>query len=258
MELKLIQNKDNKLIFIIKNTTPGFINTLRRVMLSEVQTLAVKKVIFTKNSSALFDEIIAHRLGMVSLTSNSDYTMQAKCSCKGEGCTKCQSSITLKAEGPLTVYASDLKFQDTNIKPVYPKTPIIKLLKGQELEFEALIGMGTGKEHAKFSPCLAFYRGLPQFTVNKKTKVKECIALCNGVLKEKGETVDVADLTKWQESYEEICENHEIIIQNSDKDFLFTIESWGKMPPEKILEKTLDVIDEKLDEFSGLLEKAKS
>jgi len=258
MELKLVQNKDNKLVFIMKDITPGFINTLRRVMISEVPTLAVKKVTFTKNNSALFDEMIAHRLGMLALTYDGvSYNLTSKCSCKGEGCAKCQSSMILKAEGPLTVYASDLKFQDANVKPVYPKTPIIKLLKGQELEFEAAIGLGTGNEHAKFSPCLAFYRGMPQFTVNKKTKVRECIALCNGMLKEKGETVEVADLTKWNESYEEICENHEITIQNSDRDFIFVIESWGKMPPEKIFEKTLDVLDEKLDEFASLLEKAK-
>src|SRR3989344_8339713 len=109
MELKLVQNKDNKLVFIIRDTTPGFINTLRRVMISDVPTLAVKKVTFTKNNSALFDEMIAHRLGMLALTSDSvSYNLTSKCSCKGEGCTKCQSSMILKAEGPLTVYASDL------------------------------------------------------------------------------------------------------------------------------------------------------
>ena len=48
-----------------------------------------------------------------------------------------------------------------------------------------------------------------------------------------------------------------ISVEGSEKDFIFTIESWGKIPPEEIFSKALDVVDEKLDEFSALLSKAK-
>lgn len=258
MDLKLIKKQENKLVFLIKDTNPAFVNTLRRIITSEVPTFAVKTVTFVKNSSALFDEIIAHRLGMLPLAGDtSAYNFTENCSCKGAGCAKCQTTLTLKAEGPLIVYAADLKSQDQDIKQVYSKMPIIKLLKGQELEFEAAIGLGTGKQHAKFSPCLAYYRGLPQFTINKKTKVKECIQQCNGILREKGETVEVADLSKWNEAHEETCENYEITVKNSERDFIFVIESWGKMPSEQILAKSLDVLDEKLDEFAASLNKAK-
>ena len=52
------------------------------------------------------------------------------------------------------VYASELKSKDPAIKPVYPKMPIVKLLKGQSLEQEALDGLGNGKEDSKWSPGL--------------------------------------------------------------------------------------------------------
>ena len=173
MDIKLLKKQNNKLTFLIKDTNPAFVNTLRRIMISEVPTLAVKKVTFVKNNSALFDEVIAHRLGMLPLkTDLESYNLQEKCDCKGKGCARCQTFITVKAEGPLTVYASDLKSQDPEVKLVYPKMPIIKLLKGQELEFEATVSLGLGKDHIKFSPCLASYRGYPQFTVNKKIKLK--------------------------------------------------------------------------------------
>ncbi len=258
MDLKLLNKQGNKFIFLIKDTDPAFVNTLRRIMVSEVPTMAIRRVTFLKNSSALFDEIIAHRLGMLPLlTDLSSYELPEKCSCKGAGCAKCQSVITLKAEGPLTVYASDLKSQDPKVKPVYAKMPVIKLLKGQELEFEAVATLGTGKEHAKFTPCLAFYRGYPEFTIEKKTGVKPAMQECDGLLKEKGEKLEVADFSKWNEGYEEVCEKNGIKIENSEKDFIFTIESWGKLSAEEILSKSLDVIDEKLDEFSEQLSKAK-
>mgnify|MGYP001567655418 CR=1 FL=1 len=147
MDLKLLKKAENKIIFLIKGTNPSFVNTLRRAMTTEVPTMAVKKVTFVKNNSALFDEIIAHRLGMLPLSTDlSMYTLPENCTCKAAGCARCQVSILLKAEGPLTVYASDLKSQDPKIKPVYARMPIVKLLKGQELEFEAVASLGLGKD----------------------------------------------------------------------------------------------------------------
>ena len=117
MEIKVLKQKDNLLVLNIKNTDEVFVNTLRRAIITEVPTFAVKNVKFTKNSSALFDEMISHRLGLLSLTTDlKTYNLLEECSCKGAGCAKCQSIITLSAEGPLTVYASDLKFKDQNIK----------------------------------------------------------------------------------------------------------------------------------------------
>jgi len=256
MDLKILNKQENKVNFLIKGTDPAYMNTLRRIMATEVPVTAIKSVTFTKNTSALYDEMLALRLGLVPLTTDlKSYTLPAQCTCKGAGCAKCQVSATLKAEGPITVYASDLKFQDPKINPVYDKIPIIKLLKGQELEFEALATLGLAKDHAKFSPCLVYYRGYPEFIVNKKTKAKEAIKECDDLLKEKGDTVEITDYSKWNEHYEQICEEHDIEIKNSEKDFILTIESWGKLSAEEIFLAALDVFDEKLEDFSSQLKK---
>ena len=257
MDIKLLNKQENKLNILIKGTDSTFINTLRRIMTAEVPTLAIKSVNFTKNTSALYDEIIAHRLGMLPLiTDLKTFDLPEKCSCKNEGCAKCQITLTLKAEGPITVYSSDLKFQDPKVKSVFDKMPIIKLLKGQELEFEAIATLGKAEDHAKYSPALVYYRGVPKFIINKKIQVKPCIKACNDLLKEKGDSLEVTDLSKWNEGYEQTCEEHEINVVNSEKDFVFTIESWGKLSPEEIFTTALDILDEKLDDFSAQLSKA--
>lgn len=249
MDIKVLSSKDNVLKVLITNSDPVFVNTLRRVMMTEVPTLAVKNVTFVKNTSALFDENLAHRLGLIPLVTDDSYVLPDKCTCEKKGCAKCQSTLTLNCEGPLTVYAQDLKFQDPKVKSIYGKIPLVKLLKGQELEFEAVITLGRGIEHAKYSPGLVYYRGYPSFEIGKKTLVKDCIANCDGLLKQNGEKLEVTDFDKWNDHYEQVCENSEIKIINSDSDFIMTIEAFGKMTSMQMLEKSLDVIDEKLDEL---------
>lgn len=262
MEIKVLNKEENKVVFVLKNTTPAFANTLKRLITSEVPVLAVRKVTFVKNSSALFDEMIAHRLGLLPLTTDLDsYVLPSKCSCKGAGCAKCQLVLTLKAEGPITVYSSDLKSQDPKIKPVFPKMPIVSLLKGQELEFEAIVTLGTGKEHAKFSPALVYYKSYPKITVGNVKNAVEVAKSC---------PVDVFEATSKDLKIKNLEACHlcmacvdcaqpkdSVSVVGSDKDFIFTIESWGNLKPEEILNATLDVFDEKLDEFSKLFAKAK-
>lgn len=262
MDLKLLNKQGSKLTFLIKDTNPAFVNTLRRIMTSEVPTLAIKNVTFIKNNSALFDEILAHRLGLLPLlTDLATYVLPDKCVCKEAGCARCQVMLSLKAEGPLTVYASDLKFQDPKVKPVYPKMPIIKLLKGQELEFEAVATLGLGKEHVKYNSCHAYYKGYPKITIDKVKNVEEVVKSCPvNVYESKGKQLNIINLEACTlcMACVDICDPKDSVkVESSEKDFIFTIESWGKLPAEEILARALDVLDERLDEFSTLLNKAK-
>jgi len=56
-----------KLKLLIKDITPNFLNVLRRAILEEVKTLAIEDVYIIENNSAIWDEMLAHRLGLVVL-----------------------------------------------------------------------------------------------------------------------------------------------------------------------------------------------
>ena len=134
MDTKLLFHNKEKIVFLIKETDYFFVNTIRRIIIEEVPTLAIEDITINKNSSALYDEMIAHRLGLIPLkTDLKSYTLTKECKCKGEGCARCSLNIILKAKGPCTVYSENLKTRDPKIKSIYAKIPIIKLLKDQEL-----------------------------------------------------------------------------------------------------------------------------
>jgi len=161
MEIKLLENqeKKNKIIFSLTGVDIAYANTLRRLMGFEVPVMAIEDVEFRKNSSILYDEVLAHRLGLIPLTTDlKSYDLPNECKCKGAGCSSCQVKLTLKASGPGMVYSSDLKSKDPAVKPVFNKIPIVKLLEGQELELEATAVLGQGKVHSKWCPGLIFYK----------------------------------------------------------------------------------------------------
>ena len=161
MEIKLVQyeEKKSRLTFSLKGADTTYANTLRRVMGFEVPVMAIDDVEFRKNTSILYDEVLAHRLGLIPLSTDlKAYNMMSECKCKGAGCASCTVKLTLKAQGPCTVYASDIKTKDPEIKPLHGKMPIVKLLEGQEVELEATAILGQGKEHSKWCPGLVFYK----------------------------------------------------------------------------------------------------
>ena len=77
-----LEQKPNRISFLIKGVDNTIVNTYRRFII-EIPSLAIDTVEFSKNDSALYDEIIAHRLGLVPLRSDSAFVERKKCRCKG-------------------------------------------------------------------------------------------------------------------------------------------------------------------------------
>ncbi len=249
MNIKILRETHDKIIYHVSNAELPLVNALRRLIIEEVPTIAIEEVTFVKNNSALYDEVIAHRLGLLPLTSDiKSYNFQDDCKCKGKGCSRCQVKMTLQTKGPCTVYASDLKSKDSKIKPVYPETPITLLLKGQDLQLEATARLGRGKEHAKFSPGLAYYRLYPSIKTTKDSDIKKCAELSEN-LEVKGNKLEIKDITSWNEAQEQICEKNNVAVEYDKEDFILTVESWGQLDIKKIPNLALDIFEDKLKDL---------
>ncbi len=164
MELNILELKEKYIKFEIKGITPSMANALRRTLINDIPKLAIHKVIFhhgqirDKNGNVhdsttpLFDEIIAHRLGLIPLPT--DLNMKFRDDCDhppDEGCPLCTVTYTLNKHGPATVYSGDLvPHGDQKFRPVDSLIPIVKLKDNQAILLEAEAIMGTAREHAKW------------------------------------------------------------------------------------------------------------
>lgn len=63
---------ETKVEFDVIGLDAALANTLRRLMLSHVTTMAIEHVYMEDNSSVIPDEILAHRLGLVPLRARAD------------------------------------------------------------------------------------------------------------------------------------------------------------------------------------------
>ena len=138
--MELVEKKENQIIFKAK-IDESLANVIRRYV-DEILVLAIEEVEIIKNDSSLYDETVAHRLGLIPL--KIDKTVTEK--------TTAKFKLSAKTEG--FVYSGELSSK----KVVYDKIPITLLNKGQELELSATAGPGRGSEHSKFSPGFMFYR----------------------------------------------------------------------------------------------------
>ena len=243
--VKVLEQNENEIKFVLDKTTPEFANEIRRASMFEVPTLAIEDVNFTKNSSALYDEILAHRLGLVVLKTPKGYNLAGECTCSGKLCAKCSVKMVMRAKGPVTVYAKDIKIKDPDVKVAYPETIIVKLLENQEVELEAVAVLGKGKEHAKWCSGHVYYLGTPEIEATKDANVKEVLEKIP-IVEKSGRGLEIKDITKWTEAYEEICQKNGFVVKNSDSQFMFVLESWGSKSPQEILIEAVEVVEGKV------------
>ncbi len=159
MDIKLLSREQDTLRFVLSDVSPAFANALRRIILSEVPVMAIDDVMILENNSVMYDEILAHRLGLIPITTDQTYNLPEECTCKSElGCEKCRASFSLEIEAsdPVeVVYSSHLKPENPEVRPVSDKIPIVKLAQGQRIKLEAYARLGRGKAHAKWQPVSA-------------------------------------------------------------------------------------------------------
>lgn len=267
MEIAFSRLDERVAKFTMSGVSMSFANMFRRAMISEVPTLAIEDVRIYDNTSVLFDEMLAHRLGLIPLrTDLKVYKPRSECTCEGVGCSACTATYTLSVEGPKTVTSSDLIPQDPDAAPAEEGIPIIELAKDQKVVIEAHAVLGTGKEHAKWQATTACgYKNYPVIAIDARCDgCGMCIDECpRNVLEAAQGKARVVQGRQELCSLCRLCERAclaggigteaAIHIGTDTEKYIFVVESDGSMPVREIIERALQYIQRSSDDLVDVM-----
>ncbi|XP_049877830.1 DNA-directed RNA polymerases I and III subunit RPAC1 isoform X2 [Pectinophora gossypiella] len=278
----VIVRMDNfEMEFDLIGIQPAFANAFRRLMLSEVPSMAIEKVMIKNNTSIIQDEVLAHRLGLIPLKADPrlfeyrpedategsefntlEYTLKVKCTTN-----KSQPKDSYRAEDLYenhSVYSSQIKwhpiqnqatvYKEADVGPVHGDILISKMRPGHELDLHLVAVKGIGKDHAKFSPvATASYRLLPDVQLTREVRDTEATLLqscfspgvigidSKGCAFVKDARYDTCSRNVFR--YDEIKEA--VVLSRIRDHFIFNVESVGALPPQVIFVEAVKILRDK-------------
>ena len=275
MDIEILEMAERKARFILKDSSPAMANALRRTLLSDIPKMAIDKVEFHlgpimyddkeyESVTPLFDEIIAHRLGMVPVPTDLDlFVPQSECACGGEGCPSCTIMYSLNKIGPCTVLSGDLEpLGNPDLKVKDEFIPIVELTDGQAVLIYATAVMGTARQHVKWQVANGVgYKYMPGVEVDPARAgdddVVECAQLCPKKVfeVEDGKLVvrNPLECSLCGTCTEHVGERGGIAVTADDTNFLFKFETDGSLTAQQTLDKALEVLKSEADEFTSQL-----
>nr|ALS04904.1 DNA-directed RNA polymerases I and III subunit RPAC1-like protein [Pseudodiaptomus poplesia] len=263
------------------------VNALRRILLSEVPSMATEKIHLYQNTSIMQDEVLAHRLGLVPLKADPrkfawkaadatdkgtpqdtlQFNLHVKCS------KKPNSMETDAPEDKYNnhhVYTKQMKWipQGDQAKRLTEPGPVVgdilinKLRPGHEMEIEMFAVEGVGRDHAKFSPvATAFYRLMPAITLNRNVsgeqarRLQKCFS--PGVIElEPTDNNDCRAVVRNPRldtcsrnvlRYDDL--KNSVTLEKIKDHFIFSVESVGALNPQDLVLMACDVMLQKCDHF---------
>ena len=233
--MQKIIKSDEKVVFTT-NMSLSLANALRRSA-NEIPILAIDEVDIYKNDSALYDEVLAHRMALVPIKNQKTK--------EGEFV---EMKFKVEAAGqPIYVLSEEL-----GDDVAYKEIPLVLLDKDQELEAVARARQGKAIEHSKFSPGLVYYRALNKIEIGKAAEKRSDLAEIYPKVFSFDGKLKVENDWAFDLEVEDLGEFDGIKLIPTDE-IVFFIESWGQISAEEILEGAVKALNKNLDEVSKAL-----
>jgi hypothetical protein len=278
---KNLKKNGNSLQFTLAPTHVSYANTLRRSILTMVETVGFNAdiedatgrttdVLITKNSTPMSNEMLAHRIGLLPIQITQPLLWKPEEYIFSISVTNdTTESMDITADN---IIVKRVVGADEDPQPVpsrqffYPNkmtgdTPLLTVLKGkvgsqkpEELECVMTARIGTGRQNARYIPvCQCSYKYTPDMDEAKRKEV-----FTNWLVSSK--KVNIAELetnsTRKGELEREFAtmEAARCYLEENGEpySFDFTVESIGVLTPEAIIARALDVLQARCLRYASI------
>ena len=278
MKVKILKMEDYYAQVEFKDVDYSFVNSIRRSLVSMVPCLALHEIDFHMGSlgsyvdeesgeekeyesiSAMFNEIIAHRLGMLPVPTDKK-TVEAFGNAITDDSKQPDIMYSLHKQGPCTVYSGDLEPVNGDDSLIIPEAnvPIVKLAEGQAILIYAKAKMGVASTHTKWQCAVAprFYQA-PTVTVSSGKGSKAVLdAVGKDKFKKKGSNHVITDpviahqaLKDLEKLWNDEDAQKAMEVTTKTDHFVFEFETNGAMKAKLALEQALETFNTHCNEFA--------
>jgi len=282
MKVKVLKMDDDYAQVEFKDVDYSFVNSVRRSLISMVPCLALHEIDFHMGSlgsyvdeesgdereyesiSAMFNEIVAHRIGMLPIPTD-DKTLEAFGDSIDDDSKQPDIMYSLHKQGPCTVYSGDLESVSSDDSLVIPETnvPILKLAEGQAILVYAKAKMGNAKMHTKWQCVVAprFYQA-PSISVSSGKGSKAVFDIVNKKKFKKKGSYHVLDdpreahkaLNELEKLWNDKEAKKSVKITTKKDHFIFEFETNGAMKAQLALKQALKALDKHCSEFASAID----
>lgn len=281
----LFRYEGDDLEFDMIGVHPGIANAFRRLMISDIPSMAIEKVIVSNNTTIIPDEILAHRLGLVPLKADArqfsfpegdiltdgnentvlEYELKVRCSKAKEDLNYMSfderfinQKVLSKQIKWIPKGQQEKKFSEKSVGCVHDDIVICKMRPGHELDVRLLATKGIGRDHIKFSPvATATYRLLPAIQLKREVSGKDALLLQKcfspGVI-----GIDKDDKAYVKNARYDMCSRNvyryshladAVDMARVRDHYIFTVESVGAYRPHEIFIEAVKKLKEKCQLF---------
>ncbi|XP_065355743.1 DNA-directed RNA polymerases I and III subunit RPAC1 [Calliphora vicina] len=291
MQIIVVRYENNELEFDMIGVHPAIANAYRRLMLSEVPSMAFEKVFIYNNTSIIQDEVLAHRIGLIPVKADPrlfeyrseedeqgteldtlEFELKVKCTRRKDVKDSSNFETIYKNH---KVYSGQIKwlprgkqaqlYSESDVGCIQDDILISQMRPGHEFDLKLVAVKGVGKDHAKFSPvATAFYRLLPEIKLKREVKGKDAILLQKCFSPEvigiddderayvKNARYDTCSRNVYR--YPELADSVEM--SRIRDHYIFSVESVGALKPDVIFVEAVKVLKKKCRKFLDEIEAA--
>src|SRR5665648_126982 len=168
-EVCLCKDERRSRTWRINNINEPPINHVSRWLQTELLSPAINWIEIAANTSPLYEEVIAQRLGLIPINADplrmelyaQGESSPTQSSCTERSCIVFDLVVENNTQQVMNVTSDQLRwvpfnnqlqiFADRYPKPFYPDLLILRLYPGQKIAIRAYAVLGTGIQHAKWS-----------------------------------------------------------------------------------------------------------